>query len=114
MSEEPKKSDLELTQELFELLCGRIPEGCKIPRGHRPKLTPDQAWTVIWHLGNQYWQVTDHVERCNVCGDLYESESEGDCLDFGRAPYCFCDNCMRTEIYAKKAKRDPDNRRESK
>lgn len=108
------KSHLERTQELFAFLQGRIPEGYHIRRKKRPKLTADQAWTVIWYLGNQYWQVTDHVERCEVCGDLYDSNCEGDCLDYGGAPYHFCQNCIEgngpdnRQAYVKKMKRNPD------
>lgn len=95
-------NDLKKTEELFALLQGELPDGCNITRSNRPKLTADQAWTVIWWLGNQYWQVTDRVDRCDVCGSLYNSCQEGHCLDFGRAPYNFCDSCMQTEAFTKK------------
>ncbi len=115
MSEE-KRSDLERTEELFQFLQGNIPDGYKIKRQHQPKLTADQAWTVIWYLGNQYWQVTDRIERCCVCGDLYDANSEGDCLDFGKAPYHFCGSCEYTEAYAKKqrSRANPENKKASK
>ena len=111
MSEQNNK-DLKLTEELFEFLQGKMPEGTKVPRKERPKLTPDQAWTVIWYLGNQYWQVTDRVERCEVCGDLFHTWQGGGCLDYGKAPYHFCASCMSSDEYARKAadKRNPDNR----
>ncbi len=102
------RSDLERTEELFAFLQGTKPEGYKISRGHMPKLTADQAWTVIWYLGNQYWQVTDHVERCDVCGTVYDVHEEGDCLDYGGLPYMFCESCMAGDVYARKAARDPD------
>lgn len=94
MSEENDK-DLDKTKELFALLQGECPEDCTIQ--HMPKLTADQAWTVIWWLGNQYWQPTDAVERCCVCGDLYHSWQEGECMDYGNAPYHFCDTCRDGE-----------------
>lgn len=99
-----KKDELEKTQELFDFLKGKFPDGYKIRRAHRPKLTADQAWTVIWYLGNQYWQVPDFIERCCICGDLYDSNNSGECLDFGKAPYHFCDDCRMSEEYAKKSK----------
>lgn len=107
MSEENDK-DLERTQQLYDFLRGEIPEGYKIAKAHRPKLTDDQAWTVIWYLGNQFWQVPDCVDRCEVCGSLYHAHQEGHCLDYGRAPYHFCDNCMYTDAYRNKAARNPD------
>ena len=108
MSGNSKCTDLELTEELFGFLQGRIPEGYQIPRKHRPKLTPDQAWTAIWYLGNQYWQVTDHIERCCVCGSLYDADDSGACLDYGKAPYHFCDNCTYSEEFTAKNRRNPD------
>lgn len=95
MSEDNDR-DLEKTKELFEFLQGNSPDGVTV--GDGPKLTPDQAWTVIWYLGNQYWQVTDHIDRCGVCGELYHSWQEGECLDFGNAPYHFCEECMTGEV----------------
>jgi hypothetical protein len=103
--------NLERCEELFSFLQGRLPEGYKIPRKERPRLTADQAWTVIWYLGNQYWKVPDHIERCGVCGGLYDTHREGDCLDYGKAPYQFCESCMASWEYSTKAadKRNPDN-----
>ena len=97
-----EKSDLERTQELFDFLQGNVPEGCRIDCGHVPKLTAEQAWTVVWHLGNQYWQVPDDINRCCVCGDLYDSRGDGACLDYGKPPYFFCGACENGEEYEKK------------
>ena len=103
------RSDLDRTEELFRFLQGEVPEGYKIPPEDAPKLTAEQAWTVIWYLANQYWQVTDHIEQCDVCGNLYDSDCEGDCLDYGDVPYAFCDSCIYTEEYeAKRAMRPGD------
>src|SRR6185369_3172843 len=79
--------DRKMTEELFAFRQGKLPDGYKIPRKDRPKLTEDQAWTVIWSLGNQYWQVPDSVQRCDVCSELYHSHREGDSLDYGKPPY---------------------------
>ena len=111
MSEENDK-DLERTEELFQFLQGNVPEGYTIRRGHLPKLTADQAWTVVWYLGNQYWQVTDRVDRCDVCGALYHSWQEGHCLDYGRKPYHFCESCMETDEFTRKqnSRSNPERR----
>lgn len=104
-------SELERVQNLFDFLQGEVPQGCRYKKTHQPKLTANQAWTVIWWLGNEYWKVPDYIERCDVCGSLYDSESEGDCLDFGKAPYHFCDSCMCAEKYGRKvrSKLNPEN-----
>lgn len=107
---EGKPDALHQTEELFSFLQGTSPDGYKIQRGHMPKLTPDQAWTVIWYLGNLYWQVPDYIERCCGCGDLYNSEGGGCCLDYGKAPYHFCEQCRDCEGYVQKMRRNPDKR----
>ena len=96
--------DLKRTQELYDFLQGIMPKDIKVTKTHQPKLTADQAWVVIWYLGNQYWQVTDRVERCGVCGNLYHAWQEGDCLDYGNEPYHFCDPCLPSEEYLSKSK----------
>jgi hypothetical protein len=110
-----EKNDLDLkrTEELFAFLQGNVPDGYKIPRKERPRLTPYQAWTVIWYLGNQYWQVTDRVERCEVCGDLFHTHQGGTCLDYGKAPYNFCEGCMSGDEYARKSQSrlNPENKK---
>ena len=113
MADKDKNPDpLALTEELFAFLQGTVPSGCKVPRRYAPCLTADQAWTVIWYLGELETRVAGRdllvIERCDVCGTLYNTESSGDCLDYGRAPYSFCDHCMDTEQWYKKARRNPD------
>lgn len=113
MSAEENEKDLKKTEELFEFLQGNDPAGFKISRRCMPQLTPEQAWTVIWYLGNLYWQVTDQVERCDVCGDLFHTWNSGCCLDYGNPPYHFCDSCMESEAFAKKerSRLNPKNRK---
>jgi hypothetical protein len=104
-----KKDDLELTQKLFDLLQGHVPDDCRIAPEAVPNLTPDQAWTVIWWLGNQYWQVTDRIDRCNICGELYDDYYSGECLDWGEPPYHVCDGCTYDEaVVEKREKGNPD------
>jgi len=109
MSEE-KIDPLEKTQEIFDFLQGKIPEGYFIKRKAQPKLSADQAWTVIWYLGNQYRQVPDFIERCDLCGELYNSHSEGACLDYGKVPYHFCEQCRDGDEFVRKMRRNPDKR----
>jgi hypothetical protein len=97
-------SDLERTEELFAFLQGGIPEGYRIDSAKIPHLTPGQAWTVVWYLGNVHWKVCDEIERCDVCGGLFDTASEGTCLDFGDPPYHFCDNCLYSQEYIAKSK----------
>ena len=89
------QTNLEKTQELYDFLQGNIPEN--IRTDNPPTLTADQAWTVIWFLGNQYWQVPDCIEKCDVCGTLYHTWEEGECMDYDKPPFFFCGSCMDTE-----------------
>lgn len=101
------QTDLKRAQDLFSFLTGNVPDDITIKKSGVPKLTDDQAWNVIWYLGNQYWQVPDHIERCGVCGDLYNTHSEGECLDYGKAPYHFCDTCCHGDVANNKRARGP-------
>ncbi len=88
-----KPSNLERMEEVFAFLQGQMPDTIHIENKSKiPNLTPDQAWTVLWYLGNEYWQVPDYIERCDVCGDLFDSESGGGYTENG-PPYHFCDGC---------------------
>ena len=98
------EKDLGKTEELFAFLQGETPAGCRIADADVPHLTDAQAWTVIHHLGNLHWQVPDFIERCGVCGDLYDSEREGVCLDFGGPPFHFCEAyCCEAKAAVKRA-----------
>lgn len=99
-------SDLERTEELFQFLQGNVPAGYQIDSAHVPQLTDDQAWTAIWYLGNLYWQVPDFIERCDVCGSLFDTRCGGTCLDYGDEPYHFCDGCIHTDEYEAKKRQE--------
>ena len=94
---------LERVEELFAFLQGTAPDGYRIAPEPMPKLTEEQAWMVIWYLGNLYWQVPDHIERCEVCGILFDTHEQGTCLDYGDHPYHFCDSCTYSDEYKAKA-----------
>lgn len=87
-----KPSDLDRSQELFDFLQGKVPEGYEISQESIPRLSPEQAWTVVWYLGGLYWQVSDYIERCNGCGRLFDTLSEGGHSDKGPL-YHFCESC---------------------
>ena len=103
-----KKTDLDRTEELFAFLQGVVPKGIHLDPTAVPKLTDDQAWNVIWYLGELSWQVTDHIERCEVCGELFNSNGDGTCLDYGEAPYHFCGCCEHSAECEAKRELDPD------
>lgn len=101
---------LEKVQELHEFLQGRAPKGYKC---QPPDLDKDTAWTVVWFIQNQYHQYSDTIERCELCGLIYDSERGGICLDYGEEPYHFCEDCTFSAEFEEKQAADPrlDRRR---
>lgn len=106
------RTELEKTQALFDLLRGEIPDDCRIEPDCIPRLTADQAWCVIWWLGNQYWQVPDFIEMCGVCGRLFNTEESGECLDWGEPPYHVCDGCTYDESVEAKRATNPEGKQQ--
>ena len=86
--------ELQTVQELDSFLQGNIPEGYRIPEGHMPVLSSDQAATVIWYLGNLYRKISDRVERCEVCGKYYHRWLEGEVNDHPPGPVFSCGDCV--------------------
>lgn len=93
MGEYSHEKEVDQVQELFAFLQGTVPEGYRIPAEKVPHLTPDQAWTVVWFVQEMHIQLTDEVERCESCGDLFHSACEGVCREDG-PPYHLCDGCQ--------------------
>ncbi len=108
MATDDKRDALEMTEELFLFLQGDVPDGIHLECDKVPKLSADQAWSVIWYLGNLFWKVTDYIERCDVCGELYDSNSEGAYLDYGKPPHHFCEACSMGTEYRDKQQTVPD------
>ena len=73
-------SNLDKMTELFEYLTDKsIPNGVCVKS--RPKLSANKAWSLIWFLQEVTRCLPDYIERCDVCGGLYDSEQEGYFLD---------------------------------
>lgn len=87
-NKDPQKGELtdnyisicDKVDELFKYLTDeKIPEGVCVKS--RPKLSRNKAWNLIWFLQEVTHCLPDHIERCDFCGQLYDSQSEGYCLD---------------------------------
>jgi len=78
-------------RELFEFLQGKVPKGIKIPKRDIPKLTKDQAWYAIWFLQEVTGCLSDRIERCDRCGDLFDKRYEGGFYQDRQ----YCDICYR-------------------
>jgi len=69
--------DIEWVDEFYEFLQGNIPEGIYLARHSKPKLTQKKAFAIIWYLQEHFCILPDNIERCDYCGGLYDSNSEG-------------------------------------
>lgn len=87
-NENPQKGELtdnyisirDKVDELFKYLTDeKIPDGILVKS--RPKLSPNKAWSLIWFLQEVTRCLPGHIERCDVCGELYDSWAEGYWLD---------------------------------
>ena len=71
-------SDIEKVREFYRFLTGeKMPEKISMRRGHAPKMTEKKAFAIIWYLQEHLSIFPDTIERCSVCGELFDSYSEG-------------------------------------
>ena len=70
-------SDLEWVKEFNEFLKGKVPYSITMGRGHAPKLSAKKAMAIIWYLQEHFPLLPDHIEKCDVCDELFDSYSEG-------------------------------------
>lgn len=71
-------SDIEKVREFYRFLTGEeMPEKISMGRGHAPKMSEKKAFSIIWYLQEYLSVFPDTIERCNSCGELYDSNREG-------------------------------------
>jgi hypothetical protein len=69
-------------------------EADKIKVYHKPMLSKDQAFTIIWYLQEHFPLLPDNIEQCDVCKDLYNSNSTGIYSEEGNEHgHNFCGSC---------------------
>lgn len=86
-------SDLEWVQEFFCFLQGSVPHEITLGRGHRPRLTAKQAFSVIYYLQEHFPLLPDRIERCDSCGQLYDSNAQGYYSENREKFFCYmCDD----------------------
>jgi hypothetical protein len=72
-----KNITLEQINDLYLMLQGEggLPEGCSL--GHKFRMSDKKAFTVIWYMQEILRIIPDTYERCDDCGDLFDSNSSG-------------------------------------
>lgn len=92
-------SDLEKIDELYKFLQGEIPEGIQLGRGHKSKLSQKKAFAIIWYLQEHLSIFPDTIERCDICGDLFDQNSSGYYSEKQGKHFCgYCDTYHNQEI----------------
>lgn len=82
---------LEWVQEFYDFLQGEIPENMHLVRGHAPKMSPKKAMAIVWYLQEHMPVIPDTIERCDCCGELFDSYNSG--LYWESKGKNFCDGC---------------------
>jgi len=73
-------SDIEWVKEFFDYL------------KENEKLNPTKAFRIIYYLQEHFSILPDHIEKCDICGVLYDSDSEGHRSD--KTNQFYCDECI--------------------
>lgn len=92
---QPILNDMERIEKFFSFLQGDVPPHVQMSDDTTPKLTPDQAWSVIWFLQEVCHVLPVKFQRCDCCGDLYDSYRGGDYNEAGPLyRFCASDSCL--------------------
>jgi hypothetical protein len=82
-------SDLEKVQELYRFLTGEeIPKAIHFIRGNVPKMSKNKAFSIIYYLQEHLPLLPDHIEKCSVCGDLFDDQETGIYWESKGKHYC--------------------------
>ncbi len=109
-AEDPEKGELtdkyisikDQVIKLYDYLSeGKVPEGVHV---WRPKMSRKHAFSVIWFLQEIIHCLPDHIEQCDDCLELFDTDREGYYLDdqykLGNRTLpkkywgSWCDNCV--------------------
>lgn len=88
--------NLEKTQELYEFLKGGIPEGFTL-KTWKPKLSEDEAFTIIYVLQEKFHLIPDHFENCARCKEIFDMECEG--THYEDPGINLCEGCIDPIFY---------------
>lgn len=82
-------SDIEKVREFYRFLTGEeTPETILLTRGHAPKMSEKKAFSIIWFLQEHLSVFPDSIERCDVCGELFDYSSDGIYWETKGKHYC--------------------------
>lgn len=94
------REDIEWIEEFNEFLKGRLPDGITITDERKVKLTPDQAYSVLWYLREHFSILPDFFSKCDNCHSIYNSDAEGYYSEIGNEiGHNFCGGCDHLAPY---------------
>jgi len=76
---------LRLVNTLYEYLQGTLPKGVEC---FTPKLSEEDAFSVIWFLQECIGCLPAKYEQCSICKEIYNSEAEGHHSELNGESYC--------------------------
>lgn len=76
---------LEQVEQFMNLLTGTwLPENWT--PDNVPKMTPREAFTVVYYMQEFLHVLPDHYEQCNICSEMYDTEWGGFTIDTADEP----------------------------
>jgi formylmethanofuran dehydrogenase subunit E len=82
-------SDIEKVREFYRFLTGEdMLDKISIGRGHAPKMSEKKAFSIIWYLQEHLSIFPNTIERCSVCGELFDTNTEGIYWETKDKHYC--------------------------
>lgn len=103
---EPVVDELSRVEQFHEFLQGRLPDGVEV--GHLPKLSADEAFTVIWFLQEVSEIISSSIEMCSYCGTLFDSDADGHIGEAGNYCSAMCEANDEREGIANEIESDHD------
>lgn len=95
-----ERDDMDWIQEFNEFLQGTLPENISIPDEDIVKLTPNQAYSVLWFLREHFAILPDSFCKCDSCDSIYDGDSEGYYSEEGNEiGHNFCGGCDHLAPY---------------
>lgn len=89
-----EREDMDWIQEFNEFLQGKLPENISIPDEDIVKLTPNQAYSVLWYLREHFSILPDNFVKCDNCDDIFDDGKEGYYSEKGNdIGHHFCGAC---------------------
>lgn len=86
-----EQASLDETVEFFNWLQGKELEGFSFEnKDDFPKLTPRQAFKIIYVLQEAFGFIPDSIELCSNCNNLFDMYEEGDCIN----GHYYCEDCI--------------------